>query len=303
MYRLGRTLLTLAAGLTFMAVQADTYVLQMGVNDYPGDDEDLYGCVNDVTALKGVLTESFGVKADNIKTLTDKGATQEGFMDGVKWLIQSTKAGDQVIFQYSGHGAQIDTKDLDKEPDGKEEVIVLSDDTAIPGSFFHDWALDFKSRGVDITFILDSCFSGGMSRNPSQFQFGGKTLTLDRTSQRFLSSPVALNKVRRMDDQKLKTLRDGVTVKPKSATGGSFAFLMAAAEDKPSSDVRFQGDEPAHGIFTYILLAALHDMKDNGLEDIMAVIEKILKDNKFEQGPNSEYSTDERGKLPLVIKS
>ena len=125
---------------------AETYALCVGVNKYaelkdgsgnPIKDEkgnpinhDLLGAVNDAETYRSLLVNQFNVKAGNIKIITDGGANEQGFVTAIKWLLSSAKAGDQVFFQFSGHGTQFDSKD---EADGKQEAIVLQDYTLVPG--------------------------------------------------------------------------------------------------------------------------------------------------------------------------
>lgn len=291
-------LLGIVAALT-MSAHAETYVLQFGINDYPGTDSDLKGCVNDVNELKSVLTSKFGVKDSNVKTYLDAQVNKEAFLAGMQWVVDAAKAGDQVLIQYSGHGGQLDSTE---EADGKDEVIVLADDTLVSGKFFNQIANDMKNRGIDVTFVLDSCFSGGLSRDPVDFKLNGVSKPVAQKMNRSLGhiSGVSFKKV---ESKKLEALRKAVRSKSPSSLGGSFAFLMAASEDKPSADLEFKNGLPAHGAFTYILLAAITENSEFKLEEVMKIVQDVLTENKFDQGPNAEYSSEKRSEQPLVMKS
>lgn len=291
------TLVVLALGA---ATYASTYVLQFGINDYPGTDADLSGCVNDVTEMRTLLEKQFSVPAENIKTLTDVEVSRDGFLSGVKWLIEHVQPGDQAIIQYSGHGGQMKTEDLANEPDGFEEVIALADDTAVPGKFFREWAEDMKTKGINATFVLDSCFSGGMSRPPALFTVNGKSYGIQRQSKRTLGD--VTRRAKRVADIDLRTLRMGMRAKPKPSEAGSWAFLMASKEDQTSADLKFKDATPAHGAFTFILLGALQEMKDSGVKDIVDLVKEILDKSELKQGPNSEFSNEERALQPFVLK-
>ena len=138
--------LVLASTLCLAALSfAETYALMIGINDYPEPtdsrgqplrdengnvvSEDLFGCVNDVTAMGDVLKSGFKVKPDNIRVLTNAQANESGFVEGMRWLLRNAKPGDQVVFMYSGHGAQIQDA---TEADGKQEVLVLADHKLVP---------------------------------------------------------------------------------------------------------------------------------------------------------------------------
>jgi hypothetical protein len=297
----------LAAALVGSA-RADTYAFLMGINDYPqpvdssgnplkndkGEviDSDLKGCVNDVNAMKGILMSKYGLPEGNIKLATDAAANQQGFIDGMKWLISSAKAGDQLLFQYSGHGGQIKGEKTAEDPDGLDEVIVLADDKLVPDDLFSSIAKSLAGKGVHVTFIFDSCHSGGMSRD------AGGEIRKDKTarlSSRAVEVPKA--QVVGLQDQ----ARGLVT-----GTGqekGSYAFLFAAKEDQTSSDVSFKDNsKPAHGIFTFVLSKALEIQSDAGLDPLEAVIVKLLADAKYTQVPNFEYSSADRANKPLIWK-
>jgi hypothetical protein len=59
----------------------------------------------------------------NIKKLTDKEATKKGIVTQIKWLLDGAQPGDQLLFHYSGHGAQVPTLNQNLELDGLDEII------------------------------------------------------------------------------------------------------------------------------------------------------------------------------------
>lgn len=302
-----RVLGVLCCFCTLAIAQANTYVLSYGINDYPGDEEDLHGCINDVNELQSTIHAKFNVPTENMKSFLDSQANLENFSKGVTWLVDNAKSGDQVIFQYSGHGAQLDTTDLVTEPDGKDEVIVLADEKLISGKFFKEIGEDFKSRGIDITFVMDSCYSGGLSRDVQAFEFHGKSHPIAKMSGRSIGNVSGISRFKKADQSQLKKLRTQIKAmskdRSKGQLGGSTAFYLAASENKPSSDLEFKDNKtPAHGAFTYILLLILNEAPETPMHEGMKAIQEILLKNKFEQGPFDEYSTDRRGLLPLVMK-
>lgn len=297
-----------ALGIVSVAAYAETYALCIGINDYPDVkdkdgkivDNDLKGCVNDVKAMKDVFVKKFGVKEANVRTLLDKQATLEKFLDGIKWLATNAKAGDQVVFMFSGHGGQV--KD-DKEKDGIQEVIVLADEQLIPGDFFGEMANLLNVNGIHATFYFDSCFSGGMSRQiDGEIQERHKSMGLVTPKNRTAAEKVQSGLL---------------SVRPKQmnrgqAPLGESVFLFASLEGKPSSDVSGMKDIEPHGLFTLLVLAILEDNPKTPVKDMYDAIDAILADiNKkikeqgnnrkpFEQGPNFESSSARAGK-PILI--
>ena len=299
-----------AFAVATVGAYAETYSLMIGINDYPdvlGSDGkpakdkngnpidlDLFGPVNDIKAYKDVMVNRFGVKPDNIKTLLDKQAGETGFVEGMKWILGNAKAGDQVVFVYSGHGSQIPDK---AEEDGFEEVIVLADRKLVPGDLFGEIAKALSTRGVNATFIFDSCYSGGMSRNV--FSYEGQTGTL---RQRF--APTAVTKDwTKVADARVAEFRSVARQGTASATAGSYAFLMAGSEDQPTTDLDFK--DPAtedRGLFSLVLTSVLDKIADAPIDELMPAIAKVLKDKGFEQKPIFDLSAADRGKLPVVLK-
>lgn len=283
---------------------AETYALSIGINDYPESkdaqgqvvDSDLKGCVNDAKALQNLFVTKFGVKSENTRIITDKKVTFEAFLDNMKWLLSSAKAGDQVVFTYSGHGGQV--KDA-TEPDGFEEVLVLADENLIPGDLFGEIAKLLSVNGIHSTFIFDSCFSGGMSRNVD-----GKISVRNKS----------LGEVRARRSATLDSLqKSGVKLTPRQAggTAATSAFLFASQEDKTSSDISgLEGIDP-HGIFTLLLLAVLEDNPKTPVAEMYDSINAVLdslnesfkkqgSDMKFEQNPKFE-TTGDRASLPILL--
>ncbi|CCQ62859.1 caspase family protein [Crocosphaera watsonii] len=81
--------------------------LLVGINDY-GQRYNLKGCITDVELQKDLLIHRFGFNPQDILTLTDKEATSQGIETAfVEHLIKQAKAGDVVIFHFSGYGNYI----------------------------------------------------------------------------------------------------------------------------------------------------------------------------------------------------
>lgn len=297
-----------AAVLAALApAHAATYALLVGVGDYPdvldaqgnpvfdedGNrvDNDLAGCVNDVTAMKAELVGKFGVPEANIRVVTNSDATEKGFVDGVTWLLLNAKPGDQIFFQYSGHGTQLAASD---EPDGKEEAICLYDDVDVPGDFFRTMAEALAKGGVRSTFFFDSCFSGGMSRNPAP----GKIKSI---KGRFIAPRP---KARAF----MPSQRDGLVTKARAmpaqqAVEGSFAFLFASQEDQPSSDLQFVDPTlPAHGAFTLSVLESFKQTILAPAKELMRFSTEVVKMFELEQVPSFEFSSEKRANEPMLIK-
>ncbi len=305
--------------------QAETYVLLVGVCDYPTPvdaagkplknaegaivDNDLSGAINDMTSVKDVLTSGFGVKTNNVKMLTDKAATSENLIKELKWLIGSAKAGDQVFFGFSGHGASIPV-DGSLEEDGKEEVIVLGDDSLVPDDFFGELKDALSTAGINATYFFDSCHSGGMSRDT--FKGKAKFIPMSKLSKRakmmgakqFRSAFGANAKSGNLKAGGYNTNQPalaGETEKNmKSAGKGEYAFLFSSKEDQTSIDAKIDGF-PAHGLFTLAFTEVLKSEAKFPLGDLMSGIQSFFTENEIPQSPMFEFSSEARSGLPFIL--
>jgi len=136
--------------------------LLVGINDYPGTFNDLMGCVNDVQNMQDLLVSLFGFTKENIVMLTDRDATTINILKALEMLVYGAKAGDQLVFHYSGHGSQVPDTQGD-ETDKLDEILcpydldwksnVIRDDDL--GKIFATLPPE-----VHMEVFLDSCHSG-----------------------------------------------------------------------------------------------------------------------------------------------
>jgi hypothetical protein len=142
--------------------------LLVGINKYkPELNANLQGCVNDVENMHKLLTDHFKFVTENIRSLVDERATRQGILDRLKWLLDGAKAGDELVFHYSGHGSQVRDRDGDELDDQLDEILCPYDldwDNPLTDDIL---AVLFKQLpdGVYLTMLCDACHSGTMSRN------------------------------------------------------------------------------------------------------------------------------------------
>jgi hypothetical protein len=138
----------------------------VGIN-YKGSDAQLNGCINDIRNINNILINNCEYKSENIRILTEEHAispTKKNMEDNINWLVRDIKAGDTLIFYYSGHGANINDRNGD-ETDGKDEVLVPLDYNA-NGVISDDWLFTNMANKVPQNATLwsftDCCHSGTM---------------------------------------------------------------------------------------------------------------------------------------------
>lgn len=151
--------------------------LSFGINDFPGSQNDLRGCVNDTSNIKYNLGHKHGAEdAKRIgKQLYDFGfdvqvflnsqVTKELFRSEVTKLVKSANPGDIIVIHASCHGTQLIDRNND-EADGYDEALYLYD-----GAFSDDEFSSILSQlkeAVICVFIMDCCFSGTITRSINQ---------------------------------------------------------------------------------------------------------------------------------------
>ncbi len=141
------------------AGKMDRRALCVGIDEYPR--QPLAGCVQDSENwAKALAKEGFAVtKLQNGK------ATRAALDKGLRDLLKGAKPGNQLVFQYSGHGAQVEDLSGD-DKDGFDEVMVPVDFDR--GELWLDddvyAACKTLPRGAFLTLITDCCHSGTNAR-------------------------------------------------------------------------------------------------------------------------------------------
>jgi len=97
--------------------------LLVGINKYKMANSDLSGCVNDVTNIRDGLIKFFGFTIDDIRVITDDRATKKAIMERLTWLVKGAKAGDRMLFHFSGHGSQVRDREGDELKDKMDDPL------------------------------------------------------------------------------------------------------------------------------------------------------------------------------------
>jgi hypothetical protein len=276
--------------------------LLVGINDYPGTQNDLMGCVNDITNIYDILVKYYGFQPGDITLLADKRATTKAILDSLLKLVAAGAAGDTLVFHYSGHGSQV--ADTEEDEADKKDEIICPWDFDWDGNYIKDddFTRIFKDlkKGVGLEVILDSCHSGT----------GTREMILDRTSlsalqrtqiseaqlwssphcirPRYLAPPadVAL----RVDEvfgreRTLRRLARGVTMNH---------VLWAACRDSQYSADADVGGKPG-GAFTYFFCRHIRDAAGRiNRGDLIKRTRASLAHEGFSQVPQLECAETRR---------
>ncbi len=110
--------------------EANSYALLIGINKYEGENNSLFGAVNDIELLNTTLQKYAGFKAENITLLSNAGATKENIYKKWQSIIKKSQQGDTIIFSFSGHGFHEYDRDGDDsakdEDDPFDEILLTS---------------------------------------------------------------------------------------------------------------------------------------------------------------------------------
>ena len=249
--------------------------LLVGINTYPG--APLAGCINDVLDMARFITSSaiqFDPKA--VRLLTDGRATTREIMARLEWLVTGLRPGDRILFHYSGHGAQVATRDKKGEVDGLDEVICpvdfdWSDAHLIRDKQFHT-LFDCIPVGVTAVWISDSCHSGDLEKDAAGL--GGR---------RVKAFPMPEDIGWRIEAAKLA----GFTG-PAHPPLPNIALISGCKSNQTSADANFNGRP--NGALTYFLLRALQTPGGLSvpLTEIGNKVRVTLRENNYEQVPQVE---------------
>ena len=260
--------------------------LLVGINRYKIPGADLRGCVNDVKNMRSVLSRYYGFADKDIRTLTDLQATKKAMQSEITRLIGKAKAGDVLLFHYSGHGSNVPDRNGD-EADARDEILCPTDlDWMDP--LLDDWLrveFDKLPAGVNFTVIMDCCHSGTNTR---------AILPLDaKRIERYLPCPLDL-----LATESGRRLRGAVRglrteLRPASRRGDIVnvsmpELLITGCRSTQTSADAYIGNT-YNGALTYNLATAINARKGKlSYKELHALTLQSLKKGRFDQVPQLE---------------
>lgn len=145
--------------------------LLIGIDDYTAATR-LDGAVADARDLERALRAG-GVS--DVTLLLDQQATRQNVLAAVSSLAARVRPGDLVLVAFSGHGAKRREAVPGSEPDGLDEFFVLGSyqpsgersGEIILDNEMRALLADLSGKGAETVFLADSCFGGGMTKDPN----------------------------------------------------------------------------------------------------------------------------------------
>ena len=254
--------------------------LLVGINAYPNPSNNLRGCINDIVDMEYFITSKNKVyQKENIRILTDSRATKKGILTALNWLLLGASAGDQILFHYSGHGAQLPSRSPSLEKDGLDEIICPYDfrgeNAAATAISDKEFASIFAKipKGVHFVWISDSCHSADLSRKHEIVDAN----TIDTRFRRFNYKD---------STQQVEAVTP-ITSLSTTAIPLHGALLSGCASHQLSADAYI--NNRFNGAFTHYLIKNLSLYgQDASMQEIVKYVNIDLMENDYDQNPQSE---------------
>ena len=232
--------------------------LLVGINEYSNGISPLDGCVNDVLLQKELLTYRFGFNPKDIVTVKDSQATRQGILSAFEeHLIKQAKPGDTVVFHFSGHGGQVLDPDKDS-PDGYNSTLIPIDSDASFGGEVEDimghtlFLLMYALKTDNVTFVLDSCHSGGAKRGNFVVRSRNSSKKLQISPKEIEYQGSLLKRLNLSPQEFIKLRRQNI------AKG---VVIASARREQLAVDASF--DDFSAGAFTYLFTQYLWQQPQN----------------------------------------
>lgn len=263
--------------------------LCVGINNYPGTQHDLNGCVNDAHAWADLLVAHYDFPQSDVKLLLDAQATKARIMADLKSLLAGAQAGDVLVFTNSSHGTYITDTGGD-EPDRYDEALV-------PYDFKNGLIVDDELRTlfaglpakVHLAVISDSCNSGSVTRDVAPPIF-----------------PPPRPRLLRPRDYGKPDLPDAQLAKLRSShregypqSGMKETLLSGSKSTEYSYDAQIGGTY--HGAMTYYAIETIREANYKiTYADMARRVNEKLTTEGYRQTPQLEGTTNNKKKLTFV---
>lgn len=248
--------------------------LCVGINDYPGTNMDLAGCVNDAKDWQALLE----LRGYQVKRLLDSEATRANVVRALEALIADASAGDSLVFTFSGHGSWLPDRSAD-EPDSRDEMMCPYDVTKDEFLLDDDLNRIFaqKPKLARLYVLADCCHSGSVVRYAADTRV--ETSDGVALKARFLP-PYLFARGDRLFERAL----DKAAGKPAPAKLRYPALLFSGCQDTEFSYDTSFNNRP-NGAFTRTAIDALKDQAITTPRALHDAIRRTLPSRQLPQTP------------------
>ncbi|HZF09109.1 MAG TPA: caspase family protein [Thermoanaerobaculia bacterium] len=249
----------------------------------------LAGCVRDVERVEAFLRDHRGLAPERLHKLTasasgngstdpieprDRWPTYENIVAAFQQIMSAASPGAPVYIHYSGHGGRVSTAYPEIKGEGRlDETLVPVDIGDSEARYLRDVELahfmrKMVDRGLLVTLVLDSCHSGGATRDEKPgIDIAGKRalprgVTWIDTSKRRTDSLVAAREELLASwpgrPATGSNMRDFLTSTGWLPDPKGYTLIAACTSQQTAFEYPFEG-EVSSGALTHFLLAALDE--------------------------------------------
>ena len=265
--------------------------LCVGINDYPYEGADLFGCVNDAQAWAELLRDHYGFPENRITMVTDRDATKAEILMELDNLLADAQAGDVLVYTFSGHGTYV--ADVSGDEPGFDEGQCAYDGVILDDELRE--RLVALPDDVHLTVISDSCHSGSVTRGED----APHRERPDQRRERFLNPELLGNvllssstfaAIKRQMRQAMAAVNE-LTLRFKM----NELLLAGCMANQSSYDALF-GDVH-HGAMTFHALQTIKEMNyELTYEELYDELSYRLEDAGFPQNPQLEGGRSNRNR-------
>ena len=266
--------------------------LLVGIDDYHAHGQ-FPGCITDVHLQRELLIHRFGFNPRDILTLTGKEATRDAIEIAFQeHLAEQAKAGDVVIFHFSGLGTQVKLSEVSEQDSADIALGFLPSDGILPTQ-----GEDARNDLLESTLLL-------MARSLLTDKF---TLILDTShhSPDHLPSSLKIRALAKLAEQPnpeeiafqaqyQQRLTLGQRRSPLAGT-----ILRASANDGIATEIQREGIKA--GLFSYLLTQSL--WQATSPSKISVIVDKVIEQAVPLTGMQQQPQYNSGAKSPLSIYS
>ncbi len=299
---------------------SERYALLVGVSKYQAGEGrfNLDGPAFDVSALKASLVAHGNFLESNIHLLVNEQATRAAVLEAIQAVVSSAKAGDYVLFYFSGHGTSSFDKNVPALAPGlgpNTGALVPYDarfsspqallDTIIVGRRDLRIPLSKLDPNAQALIILDACYSGESTKG-IPLNLGGRPKYIPFSAA--AGNTDSLRGLPSLSDAETSLLAVPASVEPYPYR--NIVSLTAASKFEPALDIsadQIQSghehtiDGHPHGAFTNSLLRGLNgeaDKDHDGMLTYAELYQFVREDveNQFPHKPQMQLPAEDYGR-------
>ena len=254
-----------------------SWAVLIGIDHYSDkhEDENLYGCVNDVEAIRKMLESRLKMPSCHTTLLTAPHSVKQNppsiptklnVIGALKKIAHKAQKGDFVYIHYSGHGDRAPTiYPALKEAGAKDEVLCTLEED-IRDVEFGDFLDNMVIKGLTVLTLLDCCYSGGATRAGS-----GNRVRCRRITSGESDTDPDMEKA-----SNFRGLRNAVVSQNWFYRGREYNLIAACQPHELAAECRTI-DGTIHGAITHKFLESLESLDSQTIPVSYGKLQEVLE--------------------------